>query len=152
MDSGQGRTPDFSLSVAHREPIAVGATSDSFPYGYVDANGEWTGFAVDLFDAVARVMNLRIRREVDTGMGLHARFRAGEFDVLQAYSQTPEREVYTDFSVPYLTLQGCVFVRKHDSPIHSWEDFNNREFAIIGERSIGEKFLRDQNSSSIPST
>lgn len=131
--------------LAEREPIIVGATSDSFPYGYVNARGEWTGFAVDLFDAVARVMNIRIRREVDTGMGLHARFRAGEFDVLQTYSQTPERDAFTDFSVPYLTLQGCIFVRKGDTSIRRVEDFHGREFAIIGERSIGEKFLRDRN-------
>lgn len=136
--------PRAPRNFSERQPFVVGTTSDSFPYGYVDRDGRWTGFAVDLLDAVARVMDFRIRREVDAGIRLHARFRAGEFDLLQAYSQTPEREEYTDFSVPYLTLQGCVFVRKTGSPIKDWADFNGRPFAIIGQRSIGEKFLRDR--------
>lgn len=137
-------TPHVPASAAQRDSIEVGTASDNFPYGYVDANGQSTGFAVDLFDAVARVMSLRIRRAPDTAIGLSARFSAGEFDVLQSYSQTPEREAFAEFSVPYLTLPGCVFVPKKDKPVRQWSDLTDRPFAIIGERSIGEKFLHDR--------
>lgn len=136
--------PHLGASLAPRESVDVGTASDNFPYGYTDGQGQLTGFAVDLFDAVARVMNLRIRRVPDTSTGLSARFSAGEFDVLQSYSQTPEREAFAEFSVPYLTLPGCVFVPKKDNPVHQWADLTDRSFAIIGERSIGERFLRDR--------
>lgn len=129
--------------LAARQPLIVGVTSDSYPYGFIDAQGRSTGFSSDLLDAVARVVNLEIRRVVLPGRELHDRFRAGEFDMLQILSQTAERDSYCDFTVPYLVLRGAVFVRQQDSPIRRLEDFNGRKFAIIGTRSIGERFIAD---------
>ncbi|MGC4074553.1 MAG: transporter substrate-binding domain-containing protein [Nibricoccus sp.] len=137
------RRPEFP-PIAERQPLRVGSTSDSFPYGYLGSDGKWTGFSADLFDAVARVMNLQFEREGVSGKELHDRFRLGEFDMLQSWSQSADREAYAEFSVPFLTLQGSIFVRK-DGPIHSIEDLNGQPFAIIGVNSIAEKFLRDRS-------
>lgn len=137
--------PQLDRSLAERQPLVVAATSDNFPYGYLDSHGRWQGFAVDLLDAIARVSNLRIQRVVGPGHVIYDRFRAGEFDLLQAYSETSDRHAFADFSVPILTLQGAVFVRKHGSPIHRIEDLNGRTFAMIGRSSIGEKFLADRH-------
>ncbi|HYC73184.1 MAG TPA: transporter substrate-binding domain-containing protein, partial [Opitutaceae bacterium] len=71
-------------------------------------------------------------------------FREGQFDILQQFSQTAERDAYADFSVPYLTLRGALFVRKRDNPIRHLEDLTGRRFAISGVNSIGERFLRDR--------
>ena len=136
--------PDFSLSLTEREPLAVGVTSDSFPYSFTDEEKRTRGFCVDLLDAVARVMNLRIRRVSDQSKLLHERFKAGEFDLLQAFSQAPMRDSYADFSVPFLTLQGAIYVQKTHSPIRTATDFNGRDFAIIGAGSMGETYLRSQ--------
>src|SRR5882724_11995115 len=87
--AAENTRPDFSRSLAQREPLVVGATSDSFPYSFVDEQGQLRGFCVELLDAVARVMNLRIRRVPEQSKLLHERFLAGEFDLLQAYSQAP---------------------------------------------------------------
>lgn len=135
--------PDPSLSIVNRQPLRVGSTSDSFPYGYLGPDGKWTGFSADLFDAVARVMNLQFKREGMPGRELHERFRQGEFDLLQAFSQTGDREEYAAFSVPFLTLQGTLFVRK-GGPIRTLADLNGQPFALIGSGSIAEKFLRDK--------
>lgn len=136
--------PAIGRPLSERRPLTVGVTTDSYPYGFLDAQGRATGFSADVLDAVARVMDLEIRRVARPGGDLHERFRLGEFDLLQIYSQTPERDVYADFSVPFLTLQGAVFVQKTGSPIRRPEDLQGRKFAIIGARSIGEKFLRDR--------
>jgi signal transduction histidine kinase/CheY-like chemotaxis protein len=137
--------PQLDRSLADRQPLIVASTSDNFPYGYLDSTGRWQGFAVDLLDAVARVSNLQIQRAVGPGQAIYDRFRKGEFDVLQAYSETPERHAFADFSVPILTLQGAVFVRKNGSPIRTLQDLNGRRFAMIGRASIGEKFLSDHH-------
>lgn len=130
-------------NLSERGTIVAGSTEDNFPYGYRGTDGRTQGFAVDMLDAVARVMNLHIRREVAPGKALLERFQGGEFDMLQVFSQSPEREGYVDFSVPFLTLQGCIFVRKTDSPIHKLDDFSGRDFAIIGAGSMGEQFLAE---------
>lgn len=137
--------PDFTRNLVQRQPLVAGAASDSFPYAFTDSSGRPQGFAVDLLDAVARVMNLTVRREVDLSKAGQERFRQGQFDLMQALSQSPDRDSYADFSVPYLTLQGTIFVQKTGSPIHGLADFNGRNFAIIGVGSMGETFLRDQN-------
>ena len=129
--------------LSERQPLIVGAITDSFPYCYAGEDQKWTGFAVDLLDAVTRVMNLKIQRVVLPGREHQERFRRGEFDLLQSFSQTAERETYVEFSVPFLTLQGAIFVRKRGSPIKTLADFNGRRFAIIGVSSIAERFLRD---------
>lgn len=125
-----------------REPLIVGATSDSFSNSFLNARGELNGFSVDLLDAVARVMNLKIQRTVLASKEIHDRFQRGEFDLLQAYSESASRVQFADFSVPYLTLQGAVFVRRRNSPIHKFADLQDRTFAIVGVASVGEDFLR----------
>ncbi len=135
--------PQLKLPLEQRQPLIVGAVDDSYPYSFRDEQGQLTGFAIDLSDAVARVMHLQVKRVAMTGHELHDRFRQGEFDFLQAYSDSPTREGYAGFSVPFLTLQGTLFVQKRDNPIHQVADLNGRDFAIIGVGSMGESFLAD---------
>ncbi len=120
----------------------VGTASDAYPYSFAEAGGQIHGFSVDLLDAVARTMNLRIQRVVGTNREMQARFARGEFDCLQVLTRSPERATEAAFSVPYLTLQGCVFVRK-DGRVRTYADLNGKSFAIIGQGSLGEEFLRD---------
>jgi two-component system, cell cycle sensor histidine kinase and response regulator CckA len=126
-----------------REPLIVGATSDSFSNSFLNSRGELNGFSVDLLDAVVRTMNLKIQRTILASKEIHDRFQRGEFDLLQAYSESASRVEFTDFSVPYLTLQGAVFVRRRDNPVHKFDDLQGRPFAMVGVASIGEDFLRN---------
>ena len=130
--TGPTYRPQLKLPIEQRQPLIVGAVDDSYPYSYYDSEGRLTGFAVELSDAVARTMHLKIQRVTMRGRDLHDRFQAGEFDFLQAYSDSPTREGFAAFSVPFLTLQGTLFVQKRDSPIRTLADFNGRDFAIIG--------------------
>jgi two-component system cell cycle sensor histidine kinase/response regulator CckA len=139
------RLPDWKKPISERRPLIVGVNNDSFPYGYQGNDGKWTGFSADLLDAVARVMDLRVERVASTGPDLQRRFREGEFDLMQSLSQTPDREVYAEFSVPFLTLQGALFVRKSAPAIRKLEDLNGKRFAITGLGSIGDKFLHDHH-------
>ena len=136
--------PRQELPLAQRHPIIVGATSDSYPHAYTGPDGHWTGFTADLLDAVARIMRLDLQRVTAPGIDIQRLFSEGEFDMLQSYSQTPARDEYTDFSVPFLTLQGTIFVQKHGSPIKKLADLNGHRVAIIGHGSIGERFFLDQ--------
>src|SRR3954463_9443960 len=136
--------PRIGRPMSERNTLLVGTATDSFPYSYTEPDGQLTGFGVDLTNAVASVMHLQIQRVAVASREVQDRFRAGDFDLLQSLSQTAEREAYAEFSVPFLALQGAVFVQKERSPIRQFTDLNNRKFAIIGSGSIGEEFLRRQ--------
>jgi two-component system cell cycle sensor histidine kinase/response regulator CckA len=142
--------PDLARPLSERQPLTVGATTDSFPYGYVGNDGRCVGFTVDLLNAVARVMNLRFVRILAPGRELQRRFSAGEFDLMQALSQTAERETYAEFSIPFLTLEGAIFVRASAPAIRTLDDLNGKRFAVIGVGSIGDQFLRDHHLRIIP--
>jgi two-component system cell cycle sensor histidine kinase/response regulator CckA len=135
--------PRVGDPLPNRGELVVGTASDSFPYSYTENDGPPKGYTVDLLNAVARVMQLPLRRVVAPSRDIQDRFRAGEFDLLQALSQTMERDTYAQFSVPFLVLQGAIFVRK-DSGIRRLSDFNGRKFAIGGTGSIVEQFFREQ--------
>ena len=126
-------------------PLVAGAAIDSFPKSYLGSSGNCEGFSVDLLDAVARVMNLKIDRIVAPAAELHRRFQAGEFDLLQTYSPGPGRELYAEFSVQFMSLQGAVFVRKNAAGFHTLDDLRNARFVIVGRGSISEKFLADHH-------
>ena len=131
------------------EPLLVGAATDHYPYSYLDENNRITGFAVDLFDEVARVGGLNIKRVLGSSTDLNRRFFAGEFPVAQVYTYVPGGQGETMFSAPYLTLKGALFVRRDRSrPIASLADLAGRS-VIVGRGSSGESFLR---RSGIPMT
>lgn len=130
-----------------QQTVVIGATTDNYPYSYMDDKGELRGFAVDLTDAIMKAMNMKARRVAAPAKELHHRFMNGEFDLLQVYSQTESRETYADFTAPYLHLTGALFITKQPRVIRELGDLNGRDFAIIGEGSIGEKFLADRKLS-----
>jgi signal transduction histidine kinase len=133
----------WARSLAERQPLTVGSAGDGYPYSFYNEQGRSDGFAADLLDAVGRTMNLRFNRVSHPNTASYTSFRQGEFDLLQLLSETPEREEFAEFSVPFLTLQGAVFVRR-DGPVRTLEDLNRADLAIIGAGSIGERFLRDR--------
>jgi two-component system cell cycle sensor histidine kinase/response regulator CckA len=120
--------------------IVVGAATDSYAYSFSDPKGGVEGFAVDLMAAVTRVMNLQVRQEIGKSRDLQARFARGEFDCLQSYSFSPSHEAIADLSVPYLTLQGAVYVRRGGS-VRQFDDLNRQPFAVVGHGTEAEDFL-----------
>ncbi|MGC4073765.1 MAG: transporter substrate-binding domain-containing protein [Nibricoccus sp.] len=132
-----------SLHTSPVPPLVAGAASDSFPKSYIGNTGKCEGFSVDLLDAVARVMDFKIERVVAPTAELHTRFQSGEFDLLQTYSPGPGRELFADFSVQFMNLQGAIFVRKNDSRFKTVEDLSQADLIIVGRGSIAEKFFSD---------
>lgn len=127
------QTPAPTPTTDNRQPrraIRVGASIDSYPYSYLDDHGQPTGFVVELLNAVARVMNITVQREMSTGLETNRRFLAGEFDVNQFYSVTPDRLALAQFSVPYLIVNGTIFARRGDTRFQSMEDLR-KSHAIV---------------------
>ncbi|HKB90493.1 MAG TPA: transporter substrate-binding domain-containing protein, partial [Opitutaceae bacterium] len=129
-------------SEVRRDTLTVGATSNVFPYSYIDDKGVLTGFVVELFDALARAEDFEVHRVVAPSAEIQRRFRAGEFDCLQVMGLTPERVPYTDFSLPFITFQGAIFVRKNPLRFKSLQDLDGQTIAILGSDSYSERFFR----------
>ena len=110
--------------------LTVSAATDNFPYSYADASGALTGFAVDVFDAVARRMDLSFHRVPMPAMEDLRRFSTGEFDVGQWHPHIPGRDSDAEYSVPILVVQGALFVRKGDHRFASLADVRQQHARV----------------------
>lgn len=107
-----GGNPDDSTDGATDNPynlitpgqIRVGSVGDTRPYTFTDANGEFTGFDVELFrDVAARIGIDDVEFIGQDFSALLASVANGQFDVgVAAIGITEERQQTVDFSDGYL--------------------------------------------------
>jgi signal transduction histidine kinase/ActR/RegA family two-component response regulator len=121
-------------------PVRVGVVNNSYPMSFVDEHGAPTGFVVDLMAAIERTMGLTFERVVGTTAEINSAFIRGELDMLQTYAEDPAREDHADFSVPYLTMAGSIFVRRDLSGVAQLDDLRGRR-VLVHAGSIGEQLL-----------
>jgi two-component system, cell cycle sensor histidine kinase and response regulator CckA len=138
--------PDPALPVDRfSKPIIVPTSTDNYPNSFLGPSGHCEGFAVDLLDAVARVMDFRLERiERKTGEDRAALIN-GTIDILQSYSYSLERESYAAFSASYLDLKGGLFINKsRQREFPRVDRLDGQEILIVGPQSIGERFVHDR--------
>jgi len=127
---------DFDV---HR--ITIGSEPDYPPYCFTDEEGKPVGFSLDLFQAAAGVMGLKVDVRVDLWAKLKRDLAEGRLDALPLVGRTPEREEMFDFTFPYLSLYGGIVVRKNTRDIKDFEDLDGKVVAVMkGENA--EEFLR----------
>jgi hypothetical protein len=94
----------FSCLPARAEPdrtIRAGSQVGFPLYVDVDAQGRPTGFAVDLFSAVAAAMGMRVTFRVDLWDTVWQALEAGELDALPLVARMAEREGQVEFTRPH---------------------------------------------------
>lgn len=114
-----------------KAPIQVATSNDNYPYSFVDDQGHLAGFAVDVFDTVARRMGLHYTRVIGPSIEVGNRFVAGELTVQPYFTRTLSRQVDADYSVPYVTLQMTLFVRHGDTRITAFNDLIRKPYRIM---------------------
>jgi len=121
--------------------IKVGVLNDNYPFSYAANSGQIEGFVVELLTEIERVTNLHLERKVGGTREINGAFESGQLDLLQSYVRSPERESFTDFSQPYLKMNGSIFVRKDSPPINNLTDLKGRR-VMVHRGSKGEQVLR----------
>lgn len=112
-------------------PILVGGSTDNYPYSFLDERGQLAGFSVDVFAATARAIGLKVQRVLAPSARINQLFQDGKITVHPYFSQRTEHLGYADFSVPYLTLQGALFVRSGDQRFPSFEDLRLKHARVV---------------------
>lgn len=100
-----------------------------------------TGFSVDLLKATLDEMGSQV--SFDTTLSWNAilkDFKAGSFDVLPLVDERQERKADMDFTVPYLTLHGAIFIREGDRPAYTLDDLSHKTLLVM-EGDSAHEFL-----------
>jgi ABC-type amino acid transport substrate-binding protein len=123
----------FPGFVYAERPLRVGTEINFPPYADVDAQGQSTGFAVELFTAVAEVMDIPVTFHPGEWDTVWQNLKAGKIAALPLVARTPERENQAEFTRPHTIGYDSFFVRKGGPDLHFIEQA--RAMSIIVLRS-----------------
>lgn len=112
--------------------ITAAIPADFPPHYSLDDTGEPTGFAIDVFEALAARLNMRIHYVVrNTWSDVDESFRTGKADVIPNMGITAERSRYGIFTAPVETFNVSLFSRKTALSIQSLDDLAGHHVGAV---------------------
>ncbi len=122
--------------------ILKSASEDNYPpFSYLDDTGTPTGFSIDLLRATAAVLQYNVQFRTGDWDTVKSSLQQGEVQVLPLVGRTAEREAYFDFSIPYMTLQGGIVVRKGTDLPNGIDSLKDKRVAVM-KSDVAEEFLK----------
>jgi polar amino acid transport system substrate-binding protein len=124
---------DNPLGLIDPHQISVGTMGDAKPYAFSTADGQFTGFDIELFTNVAERLGFKKDQIVFTGQEFSALMPSvanGRFDVaVAAIGTTEKRKQTVDFSDGYLA--GYLSVLTSDAAITSAEGLKGKRLGVV---------------------
>jgi polar amino acid transport system substrate-binding protein len=124
-------------AVEKRGVVRAGIRFDNPPHSFIDDDGNWVGFDVDIAEAVARQLGVRLERVRVDELTRISFLQNGKIDIAVAsMSHTHEREAEVDFSQTYFWSKQTFLVRKGE--IAALEDLVGKPVGMDrGSSAIG---------------
>ncbi len=121
----------MASALAHAEELRVGVDKDFAPFEFKDKDGKYTGFDVDLWNAVAKRLNLKYKLIPMDFNGLIPALKTENIDVaLAAIFIKAAREKVIDFSHAYFRAGLKVMVSAANQDIKGPEDLKGKTVAV----------------------
>lgn len=119
-----------TLNADNRKVVTIGGDENYPPYEYVDRDGDYKGFNVDVMKAIANAEGIDIRlKPMEWSEALDA-LDAGRIDVIQGMSKSIQRNEKFDFSGPLISNSQVIFVRNETTNIVEPKDLAGHTVAI----------------------
>lgn len=119
-----------------RDDVFQVANSGAYPpFSYVDTKGNLVGFDVDIAEALAEKMGVKVNVQTSPWNGIIAALAGGRFDAcICSMSITEERKRAVDFSDPYYSAGLSVWVQGGTDDVKSIDDFAGKKVgSTLGE-------------------
>ncbi|UCD59007.1 MAG: transporter substrate-binding domain-containing protein [Candidatus Hydrogenedentota bacterium] len=119
--------------------LIIASHSNYPPYEYYNPlKGEFEGFNVEILNALAEQMEVKVKyRQMSKVQGLAA-LRDGIVDGVLGVAYSIERDEFFDFTAPTCTISDAIFIRKDTEGINSTVDLEGRTVAVAHGDFIGE--------------
>jgi len=124
------------------ETIKASSEDKYPPFCFIDPDGKADGFSVELLRAALEAVDRNVDFTAGSWDQIKKDLALGKIQVLPLVGRTPEREDIYDFTFPYLTLHGAIFVRKGDRHIKTIKDLVNKEVIVMKGDNAEEYMLR----------
>lgn len=131
--------------VAPDQPVIIVGGEHSYPpYSFLDKEGKPSGFNVELTQAIADVMGMKVEVRLGSWAEMRKSLDSGEIDVLQGMSYSDERAKIYDFSPPFTIVHHSIYARKGSPVVSSLKELANKE-VIVEKDGIAYDYLRHSN-------
>jgi len=137
--------PD-NIEIKH---IQSASEYDYPPFCIVNEDSTPGGFSVDLLKESCEAVGIDVGFKIDEWNIIKQELEDGKLDVLPLVGRTPERENIYDFTFPYLTFHGAVFIRKGDKRIKDIQDLRKLSIMVLKGDNAEEYAVRTNISSEI---
>lgn len=134
------------------EPLKIGGDNNYPPYEFVDDNGNFRGFNVDIIRAIAIELGLEIELIPNSWEDTMELLKDGEIDAVQGMTVTTERARIYDFTQEIVINSQNIFVLKNSSLIHDINDLSGKRISIQAEDVSKEITGRISNATVIQKT
>ena len=129
-------TPAFGesrlQSILANGELRVGTTGDWNPMTMIDPNSkERTGFDIDIANALATDMGVKVVFVPTTWKTLVNGVVADKYDMTSSASLSPKRALVAGYSGSYFAVEDVpLMLRKNKGKYNSWEDLNNQNVTV----------------------
>lgn len=137
----------YSISkAADQDTVTAVIPADFAPHYLIDKDGNPTGFAVEVFNEVAKIAGLKVRYLIKPNFPeAFKTLKNAEADVIPNAGITSKRAEYSLFSVPMETFVIGAFKRSGSPGIKTLEDMHNRKVVAV-KNNIGVKLMQQHPS------
>jgi glutamine transport system substrate-binding protein len=113
--------------MAFAEKITVATDTNFPPFEFKDKSGQHTGFDVELWDAIAKVIGLEYELQPMDFNGIIPGLQTSQLDVgIAGMTIKPERAEVVDFSDPYYDAGLLILVKNDTTDISAIEDLKGK--------------------------
>jgi polar amino acid transport system substrate-binding protein len=117
--------------------ITAGTRKDAVPFGFMDQNGKWVGYSLDMLELIRKQTEKQLGKPIQlklveaTPENRFEKIKNGSIDIECASTTfTWERTKQVDFSVSYFA-DGTKILTKKDSGLSSLESLAGRKIGVI---------------------
>lgn len=143
-DGGNNAKQEAAGELDTSKTYVLGMDDTFAPMGFRDEKGELVGFDVELAQAAAKEMGIKVECQPIDWTVKETELDSGNVDFLwNGYSITPEREKKVLFSDPYMDNRQIIVTLK-DSPVNSKADLAGKRVTVQGESSALEAVTKDE--------
>ncbi len=121
---------DLLEQIKAKGEITVAMEGTWAPWGYHDEDGKLVGYDVEVAQAIAEKLGVRVNYVEGEWSGLLAGLEGGRYDIMvNGVDIDEDRKLKYDFSVPYAYNRTVVIVSGGNDDIHAMEDLNGKTTA-----------------------
>ena len=125
--------------------LVIGVFSDKNPFGYVDENGKYAGYDIELANRLAEDLGVEVEFVSTEAANRVEYLETGKVDIILAnFTVTPERAEAVDFADPYMNVALGV-VSHNDKVITDLSQLGADDKVIVITGTTAETYLTENN-------